>query len=692
MAEKERLYDLISFGSDLEGRKREQAKKALAVLLKVTPEQAENVLVENGMVVQAAVSRETALKYQGALLQLGVRCNHRPTLFTGRKLELVEDKSEEVERPLVCPACGHLHETKPGKPKPEICEACGVVFAKYDDVARRKEERERIRRQLLARHQTALDAEREQMERMENELRRARLEEEIRKELGLPKFLLSRRRLAGTAFMLYVLGASSGMGGLYLYQYLTQGAGFGDSAWTSSRVYAPAGMNPGEIMANMDPAVLAHMQAQALAGAAPAEWQVVGTAEMPAPPMLDGMLKGLENDAEWDRFLAARIGERLTAGDLSGAQRLADHLRAPRRRTEQGYAVVAWMARNGRETEIEAWLDHLTGFAQTLSAEPAADVAALCEIGRRQAEAGRSGGAAGLLQKARAATRKLTEPAARTIAETEIGTLLAALGQPSEAQQAFGRANQALSQIQDPARRLTTLGRIALTHAAAGSRGGALSLLEDMAKGAGSLAGAEDQVRILQEAARYAAELGDSGMALKITQHIGSVPLKDEAVHAVAVEEMAAGRLGDAMETLKMLRNPAYRARGFGLLAVSQQESFLYRPLAGSSSERARKESEAVHNPAERAAVAAELARYAAHAGDTPSAEAYFAEAGRFLSAIQNPADRDRALALLTANEARSLLRAPSLNVATRIGNSGIAAQLVKDLEDVQAVAAAVRR
>ena len=272
-----KLHDLLLFGSNLHGVERMEAINTLAKMLKVSPGKVEIMLEKKSVVLLKAVSREVAQKYERKLSAIGFKCNTRPCNESGAELELVP--LEKMLQSLCCPSCGHVHKFAEGEDAPEICESCNIVFAKVSQNL--KLEREKIKRALLAKSKLEEKALQEENQRRQEEERRRRLEEEIRKELGLPRFVTRRSTLISSATGIFALGLLLGVGGVVAYDSLndmqedpyslaeqpmdagTKQASPGVLAGHSINA-GPTGQIlpnlPPETVAGMDPVMVTHMQ------------------------------------------------------------------------------------------------------------------------------------------------------------------------------------------------------------------------------------------------------------------------------------------------------------------------------------------------------------------------------------------------------------------------------------------------
>jgi hypothetical protein len=673
------LFDVVIFGCDLEGAKREAAKQKLARLCKCEPHETEKLLRTGGMLLKRGITEDEARQLQQVLVDIGIRCNYRPSQASGIALELVPINEEDL--PIICPACGHNHPSAPDGPKPDICENCGVVFSKYEKVSQIKLEREQIKRRLMEAHQRSLTEQTAEQKRREEEERRKRLEEEIRRELGLPRFVTSRRGIISSAAVIFGLGLSLGAAIVFLAQH----------DWDST-AHEP-GLNA-DVLAQLDPAISAHIQASTLLGGSPGfmDRLMSGDSSDDSPEASDGskppvktalvsdMLTELSTDAEWDRFLSSRIDALVAKNAIAPALELVEHLRSPQARVGQGARLAESLAKNGKQPEAEKLFNRLANFAETLAGGETARVEALCEIARHQAYPEVN------LATAQLIVDHIAVPADKAVAEVELGSARMTSNSGAEtAYAAFARANQAIAQITDHTERAFTVARTARSYAKTGSRGGAASLLEDVMKAVGSLPGGDGRNGVLNEMIQAYAEIGDTDSALKTADLIGPPAARDKAIYGLVVAEITRGRLAEAMETAETIKNPAYQARALGFLGLAQQEQALYRTVAPVSFEQARQAAESLANPTERLAVFSEIARYASRDPDNRLADPLFAEAEKLASALANPADRDSAQAIMAANHARALRFADADKKLAEVRDPGLVQSLGQDLAEIKA-------
>jgi hypothetical protein len=107
MTTTEPRYDLVFFGTDLQGAQRDEALGKLAQLMKVPADQLGIVLDQRGGVIARGLLQDTGSEAQRKLMAIGIRCNLRPSDGWGAGLELVP--MEQQTNVISCPACGQVH-------------------------------------------------------------------------------------------------------------------------------------------------------------------------------------------------------------------------------------------------------------------------------------------------------------------------------------------------------------------------------------------------------------------------------------------------------------------------------------------------------------------------------------------------------------------------------------------------------
>lgn len=707
MTPTEPRYDLVFFGTELQGAQRADAMAKLAQLMRVSPDQVGAVLRQKDGVIARGLPSDTGTEAQRKLMAIGIRCNLRPSGGSDSALELVP--MEAPATVTACPACGHIHPVAEGDASaPEACEKCGVVFAKYDKVALEKKEREQIRRALLAKQHDALDREQKERELREAQERRKKLEEDIRRELGLPRVISSPGRLIGSAAGLYMLGLAMGVAGVFGYDALLGNARAAAELWPSALTAdaaaglgvpgGPGAMDPTGALENaaaggqeaFDPGMVAQMQVANLLAAAsdmggpeggsaltemsdaaagvssPGGDAASALAADPAGPgaevgalqdrqFLGSRLADLKTDREWDLYLLGRIDDLSARGATEQAAALVDYLRNPVLRFDRGGGLVAGLLRDGRSEQAGALKRHLIAAADRQSDTGGSRVAAFCALAHRLNLGGRPAEADELLREATTIASAISGPADKAAADIEIAALLTNLGRSKDARAYFVLANGGLGRIADPADRLSTVAWVAGGYAKAGYRASALSLLEEGADHIDLIEGTEERARVLAAIAETEGRVGDIQAARETAARIASQTAKDRILYRLVAAEIASDRLANAIDLTEGLQTPTYRALAFALLGLRQQDQPAYRGLATRSTEQATAAIAEITDSAEKAAVSAELGRYAAHRGDKAAADRYLAEGYQLAESSLSAPDRDRALAILAINEGLAL-------------------------------------
>jgi hypothetical protein len=214
MPEHQELFDVVMFGSLLQGAALGNAANKLAQLLEIDSATAEKLLREPAAEVRQGLPIEAAREWQKLLLGMGIQCNYRPTVHSDVQMELADESA--FPHSLTCPACGHEHYVEARQPEPQLCVRCGVVFRKFGEVRRKKLERESLKRKLTEQHRRELETEQRSKRLDDAPSERTRLLAQLRHELGLPPFIRSRSWLYLSWTLLFLLGAAAGATGLFL--------------------------------------------------------------------------------------------------------------------------------------------------------------------------------------------------------------------------------------------------------------------------------------------------------------------------------------------------------------------------------------------------------------------------------------------------------------------------------------------
>lgn len=170
-------YKIVFFGTEADGERKIQVMSQVQRILKLSEhhlvslfDKPEGVNLYHTADKGAAERLVRRLVAAGAVAKLVDKRAPQPE--TPDDWDLV-DKAVDTSHVFRCRACNHAERLPLTQPLPAICPECGVVAAKYEDVAGKKRERERIRRSVI-------DLEKAKMEKAEAAADRAR-EEALRK-------------------------------------------------------------------------------------------------------------------------------------------------------------------------------------------------------------------------------------------------------------------------------------------------------------------------------------------------------------------------------------------------------------------------------------------------------------------------------------------------------------------------------
>ena len=730
MTTQEIRYDLIFFGVDQRTAGRAEALHKLAQWMGVAPDQVAQTIDQRRRVLASDLDADAGAEAQRQLVAMGIRSNLRPCNESRLSLELAPIEAPSTV--LTCPACGHVHKVKADQASPLACEKCEIIFAKYARVAQEKQERERVRQSLLFDQQRRLDKDQKEVEERQAQERRRRLEEEIRKELGLPRMMASRAGLLSSAAGVFGLGLAIGVGGLLGYEQLFGNGGTATQP-TASGANAVAAIDATLAAldaaidgANLAPGTAAQMAAQMKVsalldgargggtarggGAATGEGTATGggaadptsnpgdAAGVPATAKPSGSdasgflasrVADLRTDPEWDIYMLARIDALRQQHATPRAAALVEHLRNPELRFDRGAWLAGTLLNEGQSADAEGLYMRLTTAAGREPDTGGARVAALCTLARNLNQVGRPNDAEKLLQQARSVAEAMTGPADKVAADSEIAALLTDLGRPQDAREYFNSATSGLARILMPADRLTATAALARGFAKAGFRASALNFLEEATKNVDSAQNPQERARILGVIAETSSQLGDMQTAKGTAARIVRPLDRDRTLYRIVANQIVYNRLTNAMDAADGLQTPAYQALACGLLGLHQRREPTYQPLAPQSTEKARATATALTDPAEKAAVIAELGRLAVRGGDARAADGHFAQAHALAEALQLATERDHALAILATNEALALRLTDARQELPKIADEQLRLALISDLSGLDALVGA---
>lgn len=677
MSAEESRFDLIIFGSEATGQELEKIAGDLSVLLKITNERAKQLLgTPVGKAVAKNVALEVAEPVRDVLLKIGVNANIRPTK-PSVKLELVEIEKNKF----FCPACGYQYIFEDNQPPIEVCGNCGVVLAKYEKAQREKEERERIRNLLLTQHQSRIEAERIQREAEEAKFRRKRFEEELRKQLGVPKIINNRGRLISTAVLVHVTGIVLGIGTIYIYNMVNRPISI------SSYPHPQGGVEyvlHSDIMAQMmvDKMLTATQRYNSVTTSTIEPLIQTPIESQTLLAFLDNKLLNLKTDAEWDQHILIKIDALLAKGSTNTAIQLLDKIRNIALRFDRGGRLIKQLWNRNQNAEANQIYQNLVYTGERLTGGPLARIEALCTIAHHLNAAGYSIEANTILQKVRTVASAIIDSIDSAVASSEIAALMTVLGREEDARFLFSAAINTLEEIQDPAQQLLGIARIAPSYAAAGYRSSALHLLEDVVHKGSSIANAEERAQALEKLAEVSIEMSDTQLALAAIQQIPNINMQEQAIYNMITVMTRNDQLAQAMDLATRLKTPIYKALAFGFLGLNQQRQTTYQNLAQDSFAQAQQAANTIANSGEKSVVMSQLGRFFSRSGDETNANKYFAESKQLLETLTTPAEKDRALAILAINKAQALRLNEAQTDITQIQDANVRGLVVNEMSN----------
>jgi hypothetical protein len=640
MNSNEPKFDLVVLGTEAKGRELEELAKKLASVLKITNEQAKQVLeTSDGKTIIKAISLEIIVPIRDAILAMGIKANVVPTKLNA-KSELVQIEKHKVS----CPACEHVHVLDE-KMQLEVCDNCGIVISKYERIRKEKEEKERQRALLLAEHQSKIEAERVKREAEEAERKRRQFAEEIYRNLGLPKFINNQRKLINAVMAVHVVGIVIGISVMLVYDMFKKPS-IMSTPITKEMMNQNLGI-AGQVLINNMLANFDQLNANATFAT-----ETVTNETYTAIEFLDAKLIELKTNAEWDQHLLIKIDALLLQNDIDNAIQLLNKLNRVTLRFDRGGRLIGQLWNRNQIIIAKKLYNELTTAAERLTGGPLTRIKALCIIGHHFNAVGQTTEAKTVLKKAREFESAIVESMERVEASSNIAALMAVLGQKEDAQFLFSTAISILEQ-QDPVQKLLGIANIASSYAKAGYKHSALNLLENAIGKGSSITNLTVRTQILQRLAKVSSELSDMQMALMAIKTINSEILRDQVLYDIIIEEILANRLAQAIDLTSLITTPTYQALTFGFLGLNQQRQEIYRGLVAEFLFKAKQAANVISVKAEKAAVISELGRFLARSGDESSSSAYFVESKQLIQALVERTERDYALAILAINKAQ---------------------------------------
>ena len=699
------LYDVVFYGTDQEGEQLEHTKERVAKLLQLDREKLESLFgQQSGVILRSGVTQDIAQKYQLALTQAGVRCNSRPSkVDAANNLELVPLEERPAQTQFACPACGFQKKLEAGEPLPTQCEQCGVVPEKYNKASDEKNERERIKRALINRHKASVEGEQKLKEEQAAKLRRQRLEQEIRKQLGLPRYLNSRSRLIGSVAAVLIAGVGIGLTSVMVYKEVRtdpsssgrlpsssfptefeqtmqrlQAAGDGFTDVPGLAAVAQIAALSKELESGNQDGVSGHNRSSPSAGGTASQNQ--------SQSLVLNMLGEMRRDREWDQFLASIVRELVASRQYADAYRVSSQIHGDVQRIDLSAEVAQAFASTDTTAAIIA---DLKTEAEGLSSPPDR-VFALCRLAVHEAKAGNGAEAQQTVQGALTIADAINAADRKAVAMSRIAATWAVLGATRQSQEHFAQVNTLLAAITDVVDRVSAYAAVAQAYADAGNKSGALRMLRETRQAARNINNGGQRFGLLAEIAVYQARSGDIDGAVATAGSIEPVSSRDAVLFQTAADQLYSGHIYRAMAIVEPIETPTHEARAYALLARYQRGTELD-ALAQENFDRAIDSVNLMVNDDDKAGILSEIARLRTRTGDADTtARKLFDKALLLVEDTGNASTHDIASALIAKNQTRALQTVQAKKTLLTIADASIAKDVRDDIAQMDGTIAIV--
>jgi len=718
------LYDVILFGINTEDSERDTTLHTIATILGIKETELRDI-VDNHLpaTIKQGVPIEVARKYHTAILRAGGTCNFRPSTSKKVKLELAPLELQRERSLFICPACEYKQEIPIEETAPTQCPQCGIIPSKYDKLAAAKEERERIKQRLLSMHNLREQQNKELAERKALEERQRRLEEEIRKELGLPKLINSRFRLFGSAAFIGILGMVLGGTAVALsYQSMLAGAAATQSAANSYNDNSDNAFDLPHNDASIPPQQDTLKQAFAFShrrypnqpigsaslagGNQPSQWDERDAPgnppsinrpdeSSPAPITPNNSKKArldikaiwqdIGHDGEWDLFLADQARIQVDANQTAKAYQLANTITSPRLKVKAlGYLAESFRKNNDvadGENLFNLMAAYINGLPNHSERVEAYGILALSLSRMGDGEKAQH-----YLEAAEKLALSLDSPVENADNLARVAAYQARIDKLAEADANFRRVNTLVHSFNDKAALLSGYVKLATSYEESGNRGIALAILnETLLATRDQLTEKTEKAKLLQEIAGAYIKLGDADSAMLVVSQLDS-GIKDQAFYNLTCELAYADRLYDAMKGLDKIQSPEYKSRASALVSRLQHSHPDMGTLWVAMQEKALASIAQISNPQDQSIVRGEFARYLAHSGQNQASEEWARKALTSAQSIEISQDRDSAYAVLSANLARANQTKLADDTKKLISTPSLAANVDKEIGKITQV------
>lgn len=620
----------------------------------------------------------------------GVVCTYKPaTESIG--LALVEDKIETIKKTFDCPRCQHKIVLEEGGDELEKCSKCSFDVRQYRETLKLKEEREAIKKKILGSKTAEEYLLEQQKAEQEERKRRQALEEEIREEIyGKDKFLLRKRMVAGGGALTVLIAVGIGY---YIYNAAMDKAGAACIAMDSSRNLGTSKVNSGgtegqqalKTTHDQSNKVLrafgldADKFADNVKGSDGKIKKTVSTispniakADEDAPPaalspqVVDGVTAALlqdgKNEQEWDLFLNQQVIRLIGRNDLEQAYELAQYIDDTEDYINTLTQILAG-AKQGNETKL---LNNIPLAIETrINKLPVTEQAIyLAQAGFYQQKISQKND---LLLRADTVWQQIKTPEDKIKAAVKIASYNYKAGNMEATNVYLQKVPSLLESISSADQQVIARTAMAKAYADvndAANAGKWLSSSDPLL-----LQVSMDTLRELIAGYAYTGSIQTTAVLANIPPEKRSELL----YHAIKVA-LKNNAIETAQSLKKDLQNPIYLALANDLIAS-------YDPnVASFSMDSAEKQLATITLPADKAIVAARLARHYARLGYQKKAAELSALAEAQLSSLAASGTTDNVLAVIARNYAQALQFDGGNAIANRIAAESAKAQLLNEI------------
>ncbi len=673
-------YDVILMGIDADVIDRQASINNIAQLLEIDASKLTQFVDNNfKTIVRHGISLEDARRCQRQILRLGGFCNYRPTENGELNLQLAPKEEDKGLFVFVCPACSYRQELTLQEESPVNCPKCGIVPSKFIKIAAIKYQRELIKKRLLGKHQLLAQRARAMEELKEEEAERRKLEDEVRKELGLPRIINSRLQLFGSAAMLWALGIAMGLIGVGLYSKQTtvawnvsatagEGANYAESKSTPqletlrqinglSKVSALAEMEPSTLLVPIPR--LGHYGENPLANSTSAKVQTGAnsafwTSGQWKPVHMAGkaLMQEMRMDREWELYLAAEAERLAKLKQPAQAYRRIEAINSVRFKLN----TLGILAGHYFATKDKLEVDNVLGMAaasiKTLP-DRVERVDSWAWLATTVWHLGEKVKAQKYLGTAENLLSTLSDSAEKARGLASLATRQAQIGQMKQAEMNFQLANQNILSVSNLNTKLRSYLYLAHCYAQIGNKAVPAVMLISILNTVNRFKDKIDQQGLIGEVALAFVDIGEADYAFAALEKL--TPQQNEKMLFNVTRELTYNDLPfDAMKGLGKLAAPEYQSRAAALLSLVFSLRPDMHPLSSSFLQNAAATQDQIANPQDQAVVRGEMSRYQAHAGFLKEAGDWANKAMQSAQSIKNVQERDIAFALLAIDFARS--------------------------------------